>query len=396
MSQPERGPSSSSTTAAATPHITGACTVTLSYDVGFAIDLEHAQRLLAPGVQRESLKGGRRAPTSFQFRPAPLMIPQAAEAIQIAGGSSAGRGWTTGGGVGCVIYDFGAVSVTYRIPLDGPLDALLELSDALYDNAQLLADSRRRVDRLLDTIRPAVSYPLISELIEDYAVYQFETITPAAPTDNAAALPHSLITAHARTLAQILRAERQPLSDQETADALAARISYTPDDAAIIDFNAAILFLREDHGAADVRDVLEFANVELLEMRFLDDRLDAALDRAYRAMSRHTWRTKLSLGSEAADLARIARLQVDGAQLFEGVNNALKLIGDQYLARVYRLAAQRFHLPEWDASILRKLQTVESIYQKLSDRQSNRRMELLEWIIIALIAIEIGMAIVRR
>src|SRR5215471_12458558 len=90
-------------------------------------------------------------------------------------------------------------------------------------------------------------------------------------------------------------------------------------------------------------------------------------------------------GSTSADLQRIAQMQVDSAMLFEGVNNALKLLGDQYLARVYRLASQRFHLEEWDASILRKLHTLESIYAKIADRATNRRMETLEWIIIVLI-----------
>jgi uncharacterized Rmd1/YagE family protein len=73
----------------------------------------------------------------------------------------------------------------------------------------------------------------------------------------------------------------------------------------------------------------------------------------------------------------------------KGVNNALKLLGDQYLARVYRLVSQRFHLAEWDASILRKLQTLESIYEKLADQATSHRMEVLEWIIIILIAVSI-------
>ena len=85
----------------------------------------------------------------------------------------------------------------------------------------------------------------------------------------------------------------------------------------------------------------------------------------------------------------ISQWQVDSAILFEGVNNVLKLIGDQYLARVYRLAAQRFHLADWDASIFRKLETLESIYQKISDQMVSRRMEVQEWIIIFLIAISI-------
>ena len=92
----------------------------------------------------------------------------------------------------------------------------------------------------------------------------------------------------------------------------------------------------------------------------------------------------------------ISQWQVDSAILFEGVNNVLKLLGDQYLARVYRLTAERFHLNEWDASILRKLETLESIYQKISDQMVSRRMEVLEWIIIVLIAISIVLPFVSQ
>ena len=69
------------------------------------------------------------------------------------------------------------------------------------------------------------------------------------------------------------------------------------------------------------------------------------------------------------------------------------LLGDQYLARVYRIVSQRFHLEAWDASILRKLQTLESIYGKMSDRAGTRRMEVLEWIIIILIALSLAVSL---
>src|SRR5439155_426317 len=80
----------------------------------------------------------------------------------------------------------------------------------------------------------------------------------------------------------------------------------------------------------------------------------------------------------------------DGAILFEQVTNALKLVGDQYLARVYSLASRRFHLGDWDASITRKLQTIDSIYAKMADRAASRRMAILEWIIIVLIAVPVA------
>jgi hypothetical protein len=100
-------------------------------------------------------------------------------------------------------------------------------------------------------------------------------------------------------------------------------------------------------------------------------------------------------GYYSADLRRVAELQVDNALLFEGVNNTLKLLGDQYLSRVYALVNRRFHLDEWDTSILRKLETLESIYEKISDQAANRRMEILEWVIILLIAGSIALELIH-
>jgi len=145
-----------------------------------------------------------------------------------------------------------------------------------------------------------------------------------------------------------------------------------------------------DKNPQDVLAVLEFANVELLEMRFLDQKLDDALTRAYERLSRRSQKWLL-LPSATADLRDISQWQVDSAILFEGVNNVLKLLGDQYLARLYRLVAQRFHLTDWDSSIFRKLETLESIYEKISDQVVSRRMEVLEWIIIFLIALSIAL-----
>jgi hypothetical protein len=129
-------------------------------------------------------------------------------------------------------------------------------------------------------------------------------------------------------------------------------------------------------------------------MRYLDQKLDRALDQAFERLSKPILSLPRLLGYYGADLRRVAELQVDNAVLFEGVNNTLKLLGDQYLARVYRTANQRFHLKEWDESILRKLETLESIYEKISDQASNRRMEMLEWVIIILIAFSIALEFV--
>jgi uncharacterized Rmd1/YagE family protein len=71
------------------------------------------------------------------------------------------------------------------------------------------------------------------------------------------------------------------------------------------------------------------------------------------------------------------------------VNNALKLFGDQWLARLHQAATHRMHIDDFERSVLRKVEALDSIYGKLRDRQVQVRAELLEWIIIGLIAVEI-------
>jgi hypothetical protein len=126
-------------------------------------------------------------------------------------------------------------------------------------------------------------------------------------------------------------------------------------------------------------------------MWMFDEQLDRGLDGGYEALSRTPRLLSLS-GSHEKDTMHIAQLQVDSALLFERVTNTLKLLGDQYLTRVYRLVSPRFHLEAWDTSILRKLHTLESIYGKMSDRAGTKRMEALEWIIIVLIALSITLS----
>lgn len=350
----------------------GRCHALFAYDIGMHIDLDEADRRIKEVTQREKIRHRRRAPKYFEYRPLPLRVTQPAGPLPLGG-------FATSATVDLVLYDFGAVLVVYTIPLGGPLEGLLPLADMLYDNADLHNDSRARVESLTNTILTAIEKPHLADTVEDYLTYVIERF------ESQASLPE-ILTGNAHLIAQILRSETQPLSQQEIEDALQCRISFNPTDTTLIDWNAALII---DSDADDVVAVLEYANMELLEMRFLDQKLDDALDQAYRALNqppRRFWQ----LGSpDGSDLALVSQLQVDSAILFEGVNNALKLLGDQYLARVYQLASQRFHLAEWDASILRKLGTLESIYEKMSDRASSVRLEVLEWIIIILIAISI-------
>lgn len=363
--------------------VQGVCRSLFVRDIALAVDLDRAAEIasgLFQGGERPAIQLSRKAPPYFTYRPSPLRFTLPCEPLAVGAHAILPS-------VECTVFDFGAVSLRYTIPLAGPVEALVGLSQSLFDNPVLLDHSREVVLSLAHAFTDVLYKPGSSDLAEDYHIFQI-----AEATGEGIRAPADLLTSHRELLVRILRAEPGELSEQELTDALTARVSYRPGDVAIIDWNAAILL---DPEAEDVASVLGFANVELLEMRYLDDRLDTILDQSYRTVSTSRLPRWWPFHRPTGELHRLAQLQMDSAVLFEGVNNALKLIGDQYLARVYRAAAQRFHLPEHDASIERKLRTVESIYEKVRDHQATSRLELLEWIVILLITFEVVMSLLR-
>lgn len=349
----------------------GRCYLMFAFELGLSIDLDAAAQRIKEGVERTRFKRNRKSPKYFDYDPPPLRISQSGDQINVGKFFTKPQAELT-------LFDFGACSVAYEIDIAGPVGHLIELGEVLYDNASLLSDARERVQQLMEQVSDAIQRPRVGESVEDFAVYHFEEFDGELSA-------RQMIDKYPSEFARLLRAESDALGEEEVRDALCTRTSYGLDDLAVIDWNGALFF---GSGVEDVVAVLDFCNVELLEMRFLDEQLDTYLERAYAV---------LTTGKKGeADLRKVARLQVDSAILYEAVENALKLLGDQYLARVYSLASSKFHLPDWNSSIRRKLDTLDSIYQKLSDRASQRRSETLEWVIIALILGEILLSLWER
>ncbi|MEK7388136.1 MAG: hypothetical protein AAB036_00410 [Elusimicrobiota bacterium] len=356
----------------------GVAYVLFAYDVGLGIGLDAAEKSVTAMTERAPIKHQRRAPKYFEFQPYPLRVTQSAPPHPIGD-------WRTLPNVETVLYDFGAVCVTYQVPLSGPFSSLSKLSELLYDNETLLADSRRLVEELLKGISPAVSKPQISSFYEDYVIFQVREFSE----DGARA---RLLAERSPLLAQILRADVDLSSEQEVQDALSCQVTYGSEDLTLVDWVSAIVL---DKGAEDTRAVLEFATVQLLELRHLDQLLDATLERYYQSLSKRRgwWASLLSKAGD--DLREVGELQVESAVLFEGIYNAIKLLGDQYLARLYQQTARRHHLASWDSSIQRKLRTLESMYDKMEHSVSTARLEFIEWLVVFLIAFEIIVPYIR-
>ena len=102
----------------------GTCYAMFAYDIGSSINLEQADRHISAQTERSRLRHKARAPQYFEYRPAPLRLMQ-------EGGSLTVGSYASSPTVEVMVYDFGAVTITYRFALDGPFDGLLELSESL-------------------------------------------------------------------------------------------------------------------------------------------------------------------------------------------------------------------------------------------------------------------------
>lgn len=350
----------------------------VAFDWGEALDLAAAAKLLPAEIYR--LPRHPRTPVSIQYTPPPLRVVLAPVewSLPVLGRTAAELDVT--------LFDIAAVSAALHVPLEIAPAELSQLAGALTATEEIAADVRKRLEPLFERLRPALRDAAWSDLSEEYLVFQFPP-QPSLPP------PDRLLTDHGAWLAGLVRLDASPLHPDELAEALRLRLSYTPEDLIVADWAAAFVL---DADGEEVLDTLALANMQLLEYRQIDRQLDRQLEAAYPLIHRLSrtwlpfWRT------HARPLRTLGKLKVDAHEMLERTSNVLKLIGDQYLARLYQLLGARFHLDEWGANIRRSINVLEGIYQVLSDQSATYRAELLEWMIVLLIAVEIVGAWLRR
>jgi hypothetical protein len=341
-------------------------------DIGFSVDLRHAAGLIQEVRQGGPFRGGARAPAYLNLQPLPVHYTESMEPIR-------GQTFATEGQLTITVYDFGAVSMDYRIPFAGPLEQLVALSTELYDNEQFPVDARARAAALLEVIAPAVKRPNVRTEGEDYLVFAIHA------WDGSRDAPDRFLRDNAPALAQVLSSNTKALSEQQQRDELSRRIAYYSDDLTVVTWNAALVFGEHND---DVLTVLELANVQLREQHYLDDQLDGSLQEAYDIGAK--------VGNLKARMRRIRELMLDGQAFSEAVTNAFKPFPDAFLARLYALASESLGLNHVNQSIKEKLSLLDTLYTTLSDEADHERALRLEWIVIILIAIEIVMGLSEK
>lgn len=347
----------------------------VAFDIGYEIDLARARATLPS--EDGALARRRRTPESIRYRPAPLRIALDATGLALPGGFATSKPPRAE----LAFFDFAAASLSIRFPVHLTPSDLLELAGDLADPAPLNAAARLVIEPWIERIKPFVTGFEVSELTEEFILFQVPQ------------LPPGWLQTRKWWIAGLVRLDSDPLSEGEVIEANRLSLAYTPHDLVTLDWAAGFV---ADTDCDDTLQVIEFANVQLLEFRHIDDRLDDRLEAAYKLIRPEKRRAVFPWRTHSGAVRNVRELEIEATSLFERADNNLKLIGDQYLSRIFDMARARFHLGEWQESIRRKLDVVGDVYDLLIHQAGGNRMELLEVIVVILISVEILMAFIRH
>ncbi|HEX3657976.1 MAG TPA: hypothetical protein VHV55_19460 [Pirellulales bacterium] len=370
-------PAASSTGPVADEPLSGTLHVHVALDWGDEVDLAQARQLV-PG-EWLTLARRSRTPSSITYRPTPLRCQLAPVALELP------ELGVVEASADATVFDFAAVSLALHLPFRLRPSEISRLAGELSAPESIVAAAVKAAGPLNQRLLPAIEQPNWSELSEEYFVFHFDPDQPGVQ-------PSRLLGEQSAWAAGLVRLEDQPLSTDEVAEALRLRISYTPQDVFVPEWSAALLV---DRDCDETLQTIAFANLQLLEFRHIDNRLDDRLARAYRFIRPLSNRWLPFWRRPGRQLRELGELRMEVHDVYERTGNVLKLVGDPYLARVYHLLTTRFHLQEWRQNIQEALEVAENAYQVISDQSAVTRTETLEWIVIMLIAFEVAMALVR-
>jgi hypothetical protein len=348
---------------------TGHVTAFFLYDAAEVIDLSAVGSLI--GGSRVPLAPKTATPAYVQWEQPPLTIE----------GSAIGLPEALGFAVRFKMFDYGVISVALTRPLPGTWSELVDSGLALQEDGRLGATCESLCRDLITRLRTAMTSPRDAFVTEDYIVFSV-TALEGRPT------AQTLVELHGDDIVRLLRGEREPLSGQERDEVLRHRISYLEHDLLVPTWNAAFVY-DTDSGARAASEIFEFANSQLLEFRYYDNLLARELARIYADLQKPAWFRGWGGRRYTRAAQQVHALFIDVNELTDRAENALKVAGDIYTARVLTLTGSRLGLDQWKASVQDKLKTLDDIYRFAVEQTGMARGEMLELMIVLILVFEL-------
>lgn len=343
------------------------------FDVAHAIDLGAVRRLLGPGAGTATLQDKLPGVPNVRYFTPPV----------VTDGEGLGLAVIDGFRIRVKVFDYGVISLMLSRPFAGAWADLVRLGQELIENETLEVRAAEACRSVMTRVRGALVGERPSQLSEDYLAFVVHQLARPVTADQ-------LIEEHGTDIAQLLRGERQALSRQEREEVLRHRLSYLADDLVVPAYNAAFV-LDAEAPSLGILEILEVVNSQLLEFRYHDEVLENELSATYSELQKPRWVDRYLGRRPTRATQRVHALFVDVNELTDRMENAVKLVGDVYSARLFSLAGARLGLDAWKQNVQEKLKTLDEIYQFAVQQTGMSQGNLLELVIVLILIIELGL-----
>jgi hypothetical protein len=277
-------------------------------------------------------------------------------------------------------YDYGVVSVVFELPFSGDWDTLVRLASRWVWDTDFTSFASLIVTKKLELAAPAMVKPYREWLHEDYFIFHVREIAGSPSASE-------LLATEGQRISQVVRGETMPLSEGERQEILQSRISYYPNDLAVIGWNAAFVY-DSITGAETAIQLLEYANSQLLEFRHYDELLTRQLEGVYEFLE-HGGTGVLTRWRTAREASKLHTVLLEVTELTERVDNAIKFLSDMFSARLYKLAASKVGVPDYKDLVNQKVQTAEQLYRFMVEQFHQSRAFVLELMVVIILIIDL-------
>jgi hypothetical protein len=342
------------------------------YDIGLEIDLDWLENELAHSFLTARTSFLRVKATSIMMDSPPLLIKMGQTDVEREGKIFEFT-------VFARIFDIGAISFCFVYNQNDADFAHLEDTALLFAGQEGLATHfQTYLKTLTDILKHHINnFTLDPDFFEDYSIYLMDWMD------------------HSIDPLPLLAGEKKDFSNQMREEILKSTQSYTKEDLVILSWDSTLLC--NPDSPTDFFDLIEFANVQVFELRYYDRELSRQMEKMYddiviadklpQFKRRHRYRMiMMQLMQNNAEISEVT----------EKVNNLIKVTEDVYYARVYASALKVLRSSLWSESVNHRIGVIRDNYSMLSDEVHIQHSNYLEWIVIILIAIEVIMAAVER
>ncbi len=349
------------------------------YDVGRSIDLGETTKII-PAPHDIRILNTRDTPASLSI-PTPLLVEIDRRAYEEGDTFLSVQ-------LQAKIYENGVISMIARVTKRTQLTQL-----HLLRGLEFLVDGERTTvgkwmhERFLKLFRQIKGAVTTGEY--SFEIFERESYTAFCLVDRIQD-PEAFVRKNSHYLATFLLGENPDieLHRSQLDSTLNHPFSFKKNDIAIFDLDRCFI-VDPDRDYDDILLIAELANYQLLELRTLDKLLDRWLDQAEDDIQAVFMRRSHRSRRLAKRIGSLQPLRLDALFILENLENTSKIIGDYYLGQIYSHLCSIINTQEWELSVRRRLETLQSIYSMASVDVNERLLLIVEIFVVLLFAVEI-------